>query len=115
MSTKYRVSPRARWQLETGVSLTMHALQRWDERAPADSVSPERAFELSNRADWVREYFRQVSGDPCDSVRCHKIGDTVLIFLVRERAVVTVLTIEMVRDRAVAAYLNKRAEGVGSE
>lgn len=50
MSTaKYSVnrSPRSQWEHDTGRRISDHALERWDERTPVDSVSPERALELS--------------------------------------------------------------------
>lgn len=75
-STKYGVSSRERWRLNSdhNTTLSNHALERWDERTPAGSVAPERAFddaidvsELADRigdADRVRYYYGETdAGD----------------------------------------------------
>lgn len=47
MASEYEqyISDAWRWSADVGVSITDHALARWDERLPADVVSPEHAWE----------------------------------------------------------------------
>lgn len=46
-TTKYGkyTSPSLKWTSKTGVDMSRHARARWDERTPADAVSPEHAWE----------------------------------------------------------------------
>lgn len=57
MSTKYTVSGRERWRLNSGhnVRLSDHALERWDDRTPEDSSSPEHAFDNAVDVSELRE------------------------------------------------------------
>ena len=63
MATEYKygngVSGRARWAMpDNRPYMTDHALERWDERTPATSVSPEHAWEHGVDVTPIAEFVR---------------------------------------------------------
>ncbi|ADJ14422.1 hypothetical protein [Halalkalicoccus jeotgali] len=85
-----------------------HSIERWDERTPHDSVSPDRALRESVAVgrEGVRQYFR------CEEVRIFGQSDLtdvwypyLAIFPIREGVVRTVLLAERVVATTIRAHL----------
>jgi len=84
-----------------GVGLSDHAVFRWDERTPADSVAPETAWAHGQR---ITDLERVTGADEC---RYHRPTETVL--LRRDRTIVTVLLVHA--DPALANALDDAGAG----
>ena len=74
MSTKYGglITARHRWETESGVAWSHHALERWDERTPACSVAPEHAWDVGATVpEWMFDPFTDADAHAPDEVRVY--------------------------------------------
>lgn len=105
------ISRATRWRLAMDVSMSEHAVDRWDERTPVGSVSPETAYEQSVDVTMIREHIDET----CDSVRyffgCTP-GDVAeretygAVFLERDDIVFSVYNITMLDHGPSKSYLS---------
>jgi len=92
--------------------LSRHAAERYDERTPADAVAPETALrEAGPDAAIVDHDHFDAGGQPdLDRVHCYRGAGWTVVFLEVGGCAVTCWTTADCRDRALAAYLDVRAE-----
>lgn len=118
-STKYSAGgPEWRWRRHDGhPRLTTHCLDRWDERMPDDARSPEFAYLNSTVAPGIEyhPYFDKPDRVRPDAIYVYRGrtvgGETYSAVFIEggrfdERGLVTVYSIETIRDSAVRAYLH---------
>lgn len=102
-----RMTPRDCWQAQHGVRWTRHALDRWDERTPADALAPETAWRVGDEVDHP-DVIRTNNGRTPDRARVYREADWGAVMLVSEHrdldAVVTVYALDSVYDRRAREY-----------
>lgn len=109
--SKYQVGKRMSWEIEHDIRFSEHALKRFDERAPNDSVSPERAWLESQDVSEVVDYVD--NGRGLDELRLYPCRDgdpsAWLLFLAVDEdprpQIVTVLTVDMIGHKPSWGYL----------
>lgn len=111
-ATKYgdQISSAWRWSCESGVNMSRHASERWDERCPSDAVAPETAWEQGVIIDEkAYRLFEDQYGNVPDEVRTFgEIGISrpyQAVMIERNETIRTVLTQGMLRDEPTIAYL----------
>lgn len=98
------------------VRFTNHAAERWDERTPAWSTSPEQALRDSISCEWLhKEAFAPQSANKVpDVVRYYAERDDSedetkeydVLFMEVDRRITTVYVIEFIEHKPVLGYLN---------
>jgi len=110
MSTKYSVGARGKWRHQHDVAMTDHAAyDRWDERTPAWSCSPEHAYEHAIKISDLRmQAFQDRGGQTPDRVRFwaerngpRRYG---VVFIVRDEAIVTIYALDSLPGRLQAFF-----------
>lgn len=96
MSPKYEVnrSNQSQWEYDNGRSFSEHSLERWDERTPPDSLSPERALELAiGQGTKIPFFTDKFDVEELWYYEEHNDNRTYFgtLFLLKEKTVVTVL------------------------
>lgn len=108
---KYSVPKSKRWELQNDIELSTHAMERWDERTPSASVSPEIAWE---RGEDIRhpELLDLRRLDGCysrgipDRVRVYRDDSVAAVFVVNEHVVATIYSIDGIGHGPTRAYLH---------
>lgn len=110
-TTKYgdQISDEWRWSCESGVHMSRHASERWDERCPADAVAPETAWEQGVTIDEsAHGLFADQYGNVPDEVRTFGEIETSrpyqAVMIERNETIRTVLTQGMF-DAPTTAYI----------
>ncbi|ELY91432.1 hypothetical protein C484_10406 [Natrialba taiwanensis DSM 12281] len=118
MSTTYSISNRERWKLHSDhdTRLSDHVLfDRWDERTPEDSVSPEEAFDRLIDVSTIRSHVEDNGGQTPHSCRFFYDLDASdpygVLFLIHHyndgcnRICRTIYTVDMIDHGPTRAYL----------
>lgn len=111
MSTKYgSVNPRTRWTWHGYPRMTDHAVDRWGQRTPVHSVSPETAFERSVDVSEIRENLTDRGGQTPERVHYFyepsEEGSYAAVFLVRDGVIVTIYDRSSIKHGPTRAYLH---------
>jgi hypothetical protein len=70
---KYSVGPRMRWTLDSGLTLSAHALDQWDDRMPDAARSAEHAVEHAVSDESIVEHPHfALHGKPTDAVLVYR-------------------------------------------
>ncbi len=101
MSTKYSITSSERWSFDRqNPNLTIHALNRYDERTPSWASSPERAWTEGVDVSDLAPYLEDQGGQTPEEVRYyaepspdHRDWHGVLV-LVRDGSMITCYTHE---------------------
>lgn len=104
MASKYRLSPRERWSMNHDVRMSDHAADRWDERTPAGSISPEAAFEHADEVEHP-ELLADRTGHVPDSAHVYNCHDYRVAFIVDDGTIQTVLSLDGVSHGPSRSYL----------
>jgi hypothetical protein len=98
---KYEVekNPRVEFKDDTGWYLTDHAAERWDQRTPHHSVSPESAFKTATGKGTVIKWLDETVY-PCDKLLYFRDDEEAgqeygALFLCKHERISTVLTDDM--------------------
>ena len=115
MATKYNVGHRTRWQHRHNIRLSDHLIDRWDDRTPSDSQSPEAAFETGV---WLPNHIAHHWFD-CDRARLiaeQTPTDQYVCVMIVEDAVetvgVTLYRVDEIDESARRAYCHAVADEV---
>lgn len=119
MSTKYSISPRERWRLESDdrPRFTDHSIDRHNERTPNWSSSPETAYLQGVDLSEIVGLFTDNGGQTPDKAVFFAEKRGVfdwygVVLLIRDRHVVTVYALSGL-DAPLKAYLETLAHSEG--
>lgn len=83
-----------------------HALQRYDERTPSGSVSPEKTWTDGISVQYALPYFTTKEGQFPQEVRVYEHDNCHSIAIRLNEHIGTVLLLELVTDSAVRSYIH---------
>lgn len=84
-------SEREKWHKDHGnPRMTHHAANRWDERTPDDSVSPEYAYENGVDVSELREHFEDADGTVAHEIVYWYNDGYGVLFVIQSNVIVTI-------------------------
>lgn len=106
MATTTPDGSRTAWEVDQEVLVTEHALDRYDDRTPADAPAPERAWELGEDIAHPELLIAAHAETPADRVRLYRRPQWGVAFLVVSPMVVTVWRPRDLNHGPTRAYLD---------
>lgn len=110
--TKYSIERNARWRWDHELGnphMTEHLQERWDERTPAWSKSPEHAYLHGRELEHIQGYFTDEGGQTPDSLVYYaerrKAEGYGALLVIRDDTVVTMYRLASVENPAVRAFI----------
>lgn len=109
MSSTYSVPKSSQWAFDNP-RMSNHAAERWDERTPPDSISPEEAFEQSVDVSLVADAVEDKDGETPDELyyyygtEAEESYGALFLVDVEDDTIVTVYRRRFVKDGAVRSY-----------